>query len=404
MRRKLSLLERLLNRGLIHAKKDTKAAPAPDYAAAASAQGAANKDAALATAALNSPNQVTPQGNLTWTIRPGADPTNPQPGDWTATTSLSPDQQQLYSSNMQTQQGLAALGNKAIGSVSPVIGTDLDTKNLPGAVTSNIPTSADAFANDAAKARQSYYDTSTRLYGEQFGQQEDALRTQLANQGFQEGSAGYTREMNNFQRNRDTAYQNAADTATQKGYDLQSQQLSNLINATGAQNASRSSGIQQQAALRELPINEIIGLMSGTQVSNPQFSQGGTGAQVQAAPMYNAFNDSANAKLGASNANAASNQALYGGLTTLAMAAMFASDRRLKQQVELIGEVKTLSGHVLPLYTFRYVSEPRWAPMRQGVMAQDVVVVEPTAVMRNQDGFMHVNYTQLFGGEGYRYA
>jgi hypothetical protein len=406
MREKKSLLHRMLERGILHAKKGgSSAPPAPDYAAAAQAQGAANKEAAIATAGLNSPDQVTPYGSLKWSMKPGADPNNPKPGDWISTSSLSPEQQQLYQSNVQTQQGLAALGNKAIGSVSPTIGTDLDTSQLPSAVTTNLPTSADQFAPMADQARQSYYDKATRLYGEQFGQQEDAMRTQLANQGLQQGTQAYDRAVDQFQRNKDLAYQNAADTATQKGYDLQTQELNNLINAVGAQNASRSSGIQQQTAIRETPINEIIGLMSGTQVQNPQFSNQGSGAQVQSAPLYNAFSDYSNANINANNANAAGKNAMMGGLAGLGSAAMFAfSDLRLKKDVEVVGSDTTLKGNRLPVYRFRYLKEPRWVKSHEGIMAQDVLKVEPEAVMTDEEGYYLVNYKALFGEGAYRYA
>lgn len=47
--------------------KDSSAPPAPDYAAAAQAQGAANKDAAIASAKLSNPNIISPYGSQTVT-------------------------------------------------------------------------------------------------------------------------------------------------------------------------------------------------------------------------------------------------------------------------------------------------------------------------------------------------
>lgn len=47
--------------------KSSSPPPAPDYAAAAQAQGAANKDAAIATAKLSNPNITSPYGNQTVT-------------------------------------------------------------------------------------------------------------------------------------------------------------------------------------------------------------------------------------------------------------------------------------------------------------------------------------------------
>ena len=321
MRNKLHLLDRLLARGIVHAKgKGSDAPDPPDYAGAAAAQGAANKETALAEAALNRPTQVTPQGTLSWSLKPGADANNPKPGDWVSTQTLSPEQQQLYNLGTQSQIGLAQIGNRAVGQLGPQLGTQLDQTSLPSAVTTNIPTDASQFQGMANQARDSYYNQATRLYGEQFGQSEDALRTRLANQGITEGSEAYNREVNQFQRNRDLAYQNAADTATQRGFDLQTQQLNNLINAVGAQNTSRQAGIQQQSAMRQVPLNEIIAIMSGSQMQNPQFQSGNSGAQIAQAPTFDATQAQYQAQLGNYNAQSANRNMMFGGLAQLGAA------------------------------------------------------------------------------------
>ena len=70
----------------------SKAPKAPDYAAAAEAQGVANKETAIVNNAMNRVNQITPDGSKTWTMKPGADPNNPKVGDYIETTTDSPEQ------------------------------------------------------------------------------------------------------------------------------------------------------------------------------------------------------------------------------------------------------------------------------------------------------------------------
>lgn len=74
--------------------------PPPDYAGAAVAQGAANKEAALASSRLNNPNVNNPYGTQVW--QEGAtDDARP-----TLTQTFSPEQQALYDQSVQTKQML----------------------------------------------------------------------------------------------------------------------------------------------------------------------------------------------------------------------------------------------------------------------------------------------------------
>lgn len=65
-----------------------------------------------------------------------------------------------------------------------------------------------------------------------------------------------------------------------------------------------------------------------------------------------------------------------------------ASDVRLKEDVRCIGT--TVFG--LPLYQFKYIGAPE---TYEGVMAQDVLQVMPSAVSRGADGYYRVNYGAL---------
>ena len=107
--------------------KGGSAPPPPDYSAAARETAAGNLDAARAATAANRVNQVTPYGNLDYTIT-GEDPYgNPT---WTATQSLAPAQQQLLDYQNQASLGLGQLTNKGLGYVSNMLDNPFEHKQI----------------------------------------------------------------------------------------------------------------------------------------------------------------------------------------------------------------------------------------------------------------------------------
>lgn len=110
----------------------SSAPPPPDYAAAAVAQGQENRDTARFNAGANRVNQVAPQGSSTWTIRPGADLNNPQPGDYIQTTTLSPEQQRIYDRTAGIDESLLDTASRQLGRVSQTFDSPIDLSGLPG--------------------------------------------------------------------------------------------------------------------------------------------------------------------------------------------------------------------------------------------------------------------------------
>jgi len=90
--------------------------PIPDYAAAATAQGAANKETAITQGYLNNPNVTGPLGNQTVTF----DPVTNQP---TITQNLTPTAQNTLEAQQRVQQQLAGLGETGLGKASNILGT-----------------------------------------------------------------------------------------------------------------------------------------------------------------------------------------------------------------------------------------------------------------------------------------
>lgn len=80
--------------------------------------------------------------------------------------------------------------------------------------------------------------------------------------------------------------------------------------------------------------------------------------------------------------------AVLGGMATGGVG--FFSDRRLKENIELVGEDEATG---LPLYSFNYIDDQERRYV--GVMADDVEKVKPEAVIEDSSGYKRVNYEAL---------
>lgn len=231
-----------------------KAPKAPDYAAAAKEQGAANVTSAIATNFLNQANQVGPDGSLTYNYDYANAMTLPDGTRiplTTATTTLSPEQQKLYDQNNQISSSLNDMAIKGIGYVDQASGTPIDQSGFPslssglavspfktgvgttaGNMTSGVntpgyklnadPTTLGIQGDINGTDFQKNYDfsgVSPMMKAEDFTGQRDkitdammqrlqpyldkersALDTRLANQGITKGSEAYNWDQDTFNR------------------------------------------------------------------------------------------------------------------------------------------------------------------------------------------------------------
>lgn len=304
-------------------KGGSSAPPAPDYVGAAATTAAGNKEAALATGAMNRPTQISPTGSTTWSLKPGADASNPQPGDWIQTTSLTQPQQQLLDANNANQLKLAGLTGQGIQSASGVVGSKFDTSALP-AKAGDINTNPNQYLTERQQVQDALYRRGTQYYDDRYGKQEAALKAELANKGLTEGSEAYRNAMTQFNQDRNTAYADATDRAIAAGGQEQSRIQSDLINALQQQQNRRNNQLQEDITLRDLPLNEINALQSGTQVMMPQFQsfaqqQGYNGADVLGATgqQYSAQSATNAAQMAARNQQ----MGTYGNLAAAALMA-----------------------------------------------------------------------------------
>jgi hypothetical protein len=174
-----------------------------------------------------------------------------------------------------------------------------------------------------------------------------------------------------------------------QGITAQGQQYNQALQKAQFQNTAQQQQLAQDLALRSQPINEVIGLMGGSQIQLPQF-QGYQGTSVAPAPTfagYQAQGQNAMQNYGIQQAgNNALTSGLFGALTSGAMLASKFSDRRLKSNIVQIGT------HPLGIGIYEY---DIFGNRERGVMADEVAKVMPDAIVPHESGYMMVNYGKL---------
>lgn len=317
-----------------------KSAPkAPDPAATAAAQGAWNSFTAQQQQQMNMVNQNTPWGNLNYNQTGSTTITDPngkqvQVPTWTATTELSPEQQAIFDQSQQAQSNLAGLAADQSASIRDLLSNPFEFDN-----------------QDAANWA---YDLGSERLDPRFERETDALRTQLINQGIRPGSAAWDAEMGRLGESKNDAY--------------------NQLMLQG-----RSQAFNEALTTRNQPLNEVIGLFTGSQVQQPQFQstpQTGVGGVDYTGLVNQQYQQEMQ-----------NYQAGMGGLFGLGAAAIKAfpwSDRRLKTDIRRVGTTDAGT----PIYTYRYKDG---GPVHMGVMAQDV----PEARVQDPSGFYRVDYERV---------
>lgn len=322
--------------------------PPPDPVATASAQAGANRDTAIAQGALNMIDQVGPNGTLTYNqigedtftdSLTGKQYTLPR---YQATTTLSESGQRIQDINNQTQENIAGIGRDQSARIGELLGKPVNLNN------------------EAVESR--LYDLGSKRLDPRFAQEEDALRTRLVNQGIRPGTPAFDAEMANFSQGKNDAY--------------------NQLALSG-----RGQAVQEALAARNQPINEISALLSGSQVSQPNFINTPQ-TQLAGTDYQGAVYNSYNAAMQQAQMKQQSQNALMGGLFGLAGTlggSYLRSDRRLKRGIQRVGTLD----NGLPVYVYEIDGHHEI-----GLIADEVAAVKPEAVKRMANGFDAVNYAQ----------
>jgi hypothetical protein len=227
---------------------------------------------------------------------------------------LTPQAQQTLEAEQRVQTSLANLGEKGTQMAStvldkpfafggPAVQTSLDTSNI-----ARMPVNAGMTGQEAIMSRLEPSLARARTSAE----------TNLVNQGLRPGTEAYDNAIRSLG-------EQETDQRTQAV--LQGINLDTAANAQGYNQALQSGQFgntaQQQALAqaiqgRQMPLNEITALMSGSQIQNPQFGAY-QGANVAPAPTFaatqaqGAFDANAyNQRVATQNANTAGLYSLGG--------------------------------------------------------------------------------------------
>lgn len=320
--------------------------PPPDPRETSAAQTGTNVSTSIANAFLTNPNEITPYGarnvditgNYQW-----RDPYTNQQYDvprFTVSQQYTPEGQQLVDAEMRSKQNLATLGADLSG-------------QLGGQLTEN-------FKLDNESTESRLFDLGRKRLDPKFNEGREALRTRLANQGLMQGTEAYDRAMRNFGEQENDAY--------------------NQLLLTG-----RGQAAQEQLTEDNQRINQISALMSGGQVSQPNFT---TGTQVNPMPITDnaaLINNHYNQQMQVWQQQQAAAGGMLSGLGSVAGGLFSLSDERMKEDKERIGETDDGIG----IYSYRMKGSPQ---TQIGLMAQEVQKKKPRAVKRRTDGLLAVNY------------
>lgn len=423
------------------------APPPPDYVGAAQLQGELSKETLNMQNFANRPTQNTPFGTVSYSTDATTDPaTGQKVTAWTQNTTLAPGLQDALDDQIAIQAGRSDLAGSFMDRVRQEYGQPFDYSNMPQLTTANQPNSLQTNTTDYApglatgfnfgaplpQIDSGYRDTVANTLMERMQpvheRQQSQLETQLANQGFVQGSEAYKRALDELQQRQAGERFNALNSAgeeaqrlfnmqmqtAQTGYNqnmgaaqFQNQALGqasaldlarmNAMNQAQAQqfglnqqyanqmNQARQQAIAEQAQRRGMSLNEMNALLSGQQVAMPQMPSFTQSGRAETPNILGATQMGYDAALGQYNANQAGFNNLLNAGVSLGSAFMF-SDRRLKSNIKRVGT------HAIGVGIYDYTM---MGFQQRGVIAQEVQKVRPDLVKRHASGFLMVNYGGL---------
>jgi hypothetical protein len=404
-----------------------KSAPkAPDYTAAAEAQGESSRQNTEQQTWANRPDINTPFGSQSWQQTPEYDPTTGQMlNKWTQNTTLDPKSQHALDSQLDLTSGRSDLANSLFPRAQNEFGSAMNWDNFSQA--GGVPQTAnygDFNTNglQGVDSSQKYSkDAGDAIYGQwenrmapRMQQEMEQNDTKLRNQGLKPGDQAYDAAMQRMTQDQGDARTNAQYQATigsgaeaqrMMGMDSanRQQQFGERTTAAGigdtrannqfSQNTANSNlqtqQRQQQIAeamqKRGFSLNEINAIISGQQVGMPTMPSFNQAGKADTTNYSGAANSQYNAALDASNASNAGLGNLLGAGAQLGSTAMMFSDRRLKTNIVRIGGDPRGFG----LYRWDWKSGGSGV----GVIADEVAHLG--VVHRHENGYDMVDYGRL---------
>ena len=247
-------------------KKSDAPAP-PDPKETSKAQTGTSVATALANTSLQNVNRVGADGStLNYNQTGSSSFTDPYTGltynlpQFTATEKLSAPAQAIYDTRQGAEQNLATAAKNQSGNVvntmSQAWNPDLAAFDGAGKT---------PFTADTSAIEKRLFELGSNTLNPQFERQRGDLETRLSNQGIKLGSAAYDRALNEQGNTQNQAYSQLALQGRGQAYN-------ELLSQNQQQLSQRQQSLQEQQAVRNQPLNELSALLSGSQVSMPNFA------------------------------------------------------------------------------------------------------------------------------------
>ena len=375
-----------------------KPPPAPDYAGAAAAQGAANVETARLEGRMNRPDVFSPYDQTIVTDLPD--------DRFRLDYSLAPEYETQRQKQVGIQDAYLDTAGRLLGGLPQEQFSLSGLSAQPGMIDRSgftaIPT-MEALGDYANRVEGAYYNRAVSRLQPQFEQQNIDLRTRLINAGIPEGSTAFNNALAELRGAQNDTLQGVATEAIREGQALADAQLARATNLRSFQASDAASRVAEQERMRdrqladlllqrEVPLSEIATLTGLPAPATRGGQIADTGLNVPATsiappPLFASAQQQgldANQRFGTQTAAYGAQMAALGQIG----ARIASSDKRLKKKIKY--KSKSKSG--LNVYEFEY----NWSPQKYiGVMAQEVKKVKPSAVSENIFGHMMVDYSQL---------
>ena len=377
-----------------------KPPPAPDYAGAAVAQGAANVETARLEGRMNRPDVVSPYDITRVTDLPD--------DRFLQTYSLTPEYEAQRKKQVEISDAYLDTAGRLLGGLPQETFSLAGLSAQPGLIDrsnfATVPT-MENLGDYATRVEGAYFNRAVSRLQPQFEKQEIDLRTQLINAGIPEGTTAYNNAFAELRMAHNDILQGLAADSIREGQILADAQLGRATGLRSFQISDAASRVAEQERMRdrqladlllqrEVPLSEIATLtglpapatrggqiadtglnVPATSIAPPPLFASAQAQGIDANQRYDTATDAYGAQMAALGDIASNSRFIR-------------SDITLKKNIKY--KSKSKSG--LNIYEFEY----NWSPQKYtGVMAQEVKKVKPSAVSENIFGHMMVDYSQL---------
>jgi hypothetical protein len=283
-----------------------------DFGDVAASQGEENAGVVRDQLYANRPDQYTPWGYTSWQQDESTDANGNPITNWTQTTGLTPELQDIYNKQIAMQGGKADVAGQMIGRMGNEYGAPMDWRGLNpmGQVPTAQYTLPEGGVDNPYQTRQraedAVYNQAQSRIAPQQESQRAALEIKMRNQGLAPGDAAWQSQMesqgNQFNDQNNQSLWSANDAGRQESGQMFGQQMGNNQNKfnqalqSNSQNYGQSMSNSQYAnqirqqqlteamQKRGFSLNEINAIQSGQQVGMPQMPNFQPGSAAQPAP------------------------------------------------------------------------------------------------------------------------